>query len=364
MLTWAMNRGGVGLPDFKTLPVERWMTGERQPTVKQLQDFARKVHVPYGFLFLPEPPQEEQPIPFFRSIGAEREGISINVRDTIQQMQQRQDWLSSYLRRENYDSLPFVGAFNQHHGKDAIIASIQKSLGLTENWANECPNWEEALKFLTQKIEDRRIIVVFNGVVGNNTHRPLDVHECRGFVLVNEMAPLLFVNNKDAKSAQLFTIVHELAHIWLGESAGFDFRGMLPADDPVEKLCDSIAAEFLVSEVSLREAWEQTHSIKTLSRKFKVSPIVIGRRLMDIGLYSRDQFFTFYNNYMRDFEDRNNTPESGGGNFYATARMRISPTFARYINQAVKTGNLLYRDAYRLTGLKSKTFERFMQDYL
>lgn len=359
-----MDRAGLGLPDIKSLPVNAWLEGERKPTIKQLQDFAQKVHVPYGYLFLPEPPEEDQPIPFFRSNDTNQSGISLNVRDTIHDMQQRQDWLRSYLLRDNYDPLPFVGKYSVEHEKDEIVADIRDTLGLETDWANECRIWEEALKVLTEKIEEKRIIVAFNGVVGFNNNRPLEVNECRGFVLVDDMAPVMFINNKDAKSAQLFTIVHELAHIWLGKSAGFDFRGMLPADDPVEKLCDTVAAEFLVPEDDILEAWAETASIRTLSKRFKVSPIVIGRRLLDTGLYSRDQFFAFYNDYIRDYHERSVATKSDGGDFYATARKKVSPTFARFVNQAVKTGDLLYRDAYRLTGLKGRTFETFMQEHL
>lgn len=92
-------------------------------------------------------------------------------------------------------------------------------------------------------IEDKGIITVFNGIVENNTSRPIPVDECRGFVW-DEMAPFMFINNADWKSAQMFTIVHELAHIWTGHSAGFDFRKLQPADDPIEILCDKVAAEF------------------------------------------------------------------------------------------------------------------------
>lgn len=95
----------------------------------------------------------------------------------------------------------------------------------------------------------RALLPFFNGVVENNSHRKISVYECRGFVLVDEMAPFMFINNADWKSAQMFSIVHELAHIWTGHSAGFDFRRLQPADDPIEKLCDQIAAEFLVPEV-------------------------------------------------------------------------------------------------------------------
>ncbi len=93
---------------------------------------------------------------------------------------------------------------------------------------------EETLAFLRDKVQEIGIMFEKNGVVKNNTHRPLNVNEFRGFVLVDDFAPLIFVNNADCKAAQMFTIAHELAHLWIGESAAFDLREMQPAQDAKE----------------------------------------------------------------------------------------------------------------------------------
>ncbi len=161
----------------------------------------------------------------------------------------------------------------------------------------------------------------------------------------------------------MFTLIHEIAHIWLGESAGFDNKQMLPADDPTELLCDKVAAEFLVPEIFFREKWNNTQNIKHLSRVFKVSPIVIARRALDLDLISKHSFFEFYNNYIAEFKNKKEN-QSSGGNFYATAKKRISLRFASYVNNAVNENNLLYRDAYKLTSLKGNTYKKFINEYL
>ena len=161
----------------------------------------------------------------------------------------------------------------------------------------------------------------------------------------------------------MFTLIHELAHIWLGESAGFDNQQMLPANDPVEKLCDQIAAEFLVPELFLKEKWKDSKDIKYLSRVFKVSPIVIARRCMDLNLITKSAFFDFYNSYIKEYQFKKDNQKSGG-NFYATAKKRISLRFASFVNNAVNENNLLYRDAYKLTSLKGNTYEKFINEYL
>jgi len=364
MLSWAIARAGYELQTFceKFPKVQLWLEGEKNPTVKQLEEFSKKVHLPFGYLFLPEPPKEKLPFPFFRSNSSKKDIVSINVYDTILLLQQRQDWLRTYLQENDFEPLEFVGKFENSYDVKAIVSDIRKTLNLNENWASEFRTWQEAQDHLVQNIEDKGIITFFNGVVENNGHRKIPVEECRGFVLVDGIAPFMFINNADWKSAQLFTIVHELAHIWTGKSAGFDFRKLQPVDDPIEKLCDKVAAEFLVPETSFIEVWNQKPSIKYASSFFKVSEIVIARRALDTGKLTRSEFFAFYEDYSnREFIKKEN--QSSGGDFYATTKKRLSLTFASHINRAVKSGSLLYRDAYKLTSLKGDTYQNFFTKY-
>lgn len=360
MITWAITRAGYKFHDFtvKFPRVQEWIDETKKPTVKQLEDFSKKVHLPFGYLFLPKPPEERLPIPFFRTNNPDAVHVSVNVYDTILLMQQRQDWLKEYLKDNEFASLPFVGKFNNAHNPAKIVADIRNVLGLHGEWASEFSTWTDALKHLTYKIEEIGIIIVFNGIVENNTKRPILVEECRGFVLVDELAPFMFINNSDGKAAQLFTIVHELAHIWTGQSAGFDFRKLQPANDPIEQLCDKVAAEFLVPVASFNRVWQERPDIKYAARYFKVSEIVIARRALDTGKITKSQFFTFYEEYSnREFTKHEN--QSSGGDFYATTKKRLSMTFAAHVYSAVKANKLLYRDAYKLTGLKGDTFQTF-----
>lgn len=365
IIKWAISRAGYEMDEFfmKFPKTEKWVNGDEKPTVKQLENFSHKVHVPFGYMFLNNPPDEQIPIPYFRTGKTDVRSVSLNVYHTIQNLQERQNWLTNYLEDSGYHDLGFVGKFSVHDSYMDIVNDIRNTLQLSVDWARGFRNWEDALNYLTAKIEDAGIILTFNGVVGNNTSRKIEVDECRGFVLVNKKAPFLFVNSADAKAAQMFTIIHEIAHIWLGKSAGFDNYEMLPADDPIEILCDKVAAEFLVPEKLLAEKWKSSKSFKYLSRFFKVSPIVIGRRAMDLRLISREDFFSFYNDYISEFYKRK-SEQGPGGDFYATAKKRISLRFASFVNNAVKENNLLYRDAYRLTNLKGNTYDKFVNEYL
>lgn len=364
-IKWAIQRAGAELEDLLlSFPkLNEWINEESDPTVKQLEKLTKKLHVPFGYMFSNDLPEENLTFPFFRAGKDANSKVSLNVFHTIQILKDRQLWLTEYMKESGYEELPFVGKYNLEVDYLKVVNDIRQTLGLQQNWASKHQTWERTLDFLTYKIEEAGIIVTFNGIVENNTRRTIEVSECRGFVLVDNLAPFLYINAADTKAAQMFTLIHELAHIWFGNSAGFDLNQMMPADDPLELLCDKIAAEFLVPAELLIKVYRNEKRIKTLSRIFKVSPIVIGRRLLDLRLISREDFFNFYNEYI-DFINKKKENQGSGGNFYATAKKRISLRFANYINNAVNENKLLYRDAYKLTSLRGDTYTRFMKEQL
>ena len=365
LLIWAIERAGINIDEVsRTIPsFSSWLLGKKKPTVKQLEKFAQKVHLPFGYLFLENPPEEKLPIPFFRTLNSQEHKININIYDSVLLLQQRQSWLTDYLKENNYLQLNFVGKFSNNPDINDVVNDIRTTLKIDEDWAKEFSTWEKAKDHLTQLIEDAGIITTFSSIVGNNTRRNIKVDDCRGFVLVDDYAPFMFINSADSKSAQMFTIAHELAHIWIGQSAGFDFRKLQPANNQTEVLCDKIAAEFLVPAKSIEDSWQTVKDISQLARYFKVSQIVIARRLLDLGKITKNEFITFYNNYInQDFARSEN--REGGGDFYKTQRKRLSVRFLSFVNQAVKENKLLIRDAYNLTNLKGETYHTFMREHL
>lgn len=263
------------------------------------------------------------------------------------------------MKDKDFDKLTFISKYDVNTSYDAIVNDIRSTLELNETWACDFKKFEDALDCLTRAIENIGVIVVFNSIVENNTSRGIPVEECRGFVLVDDYAPFMFINSADGKAAQLFTMIHELAHLWIGESAAFDNSKLLPADDPIELLCDKVAAEFLVPTKAFKELWGHRQDLEYVARHFKVSKIVIARRALDLGVITRGEFFKFYEEYtqyIKYLKDK----QTGGGDFYATAKKRISLSFAAHVNQAVKENLLLYKQAYKLTGLKGETYQKFI----
>ncbi len=329
MLRWACERAGYDIrdlaPRFPQLP--EWERGEKQPTFKQLEAFARATHTPFGFLFLPEPPQEALPIPDFRTVKDRPARPSPDLLDTIYAMQRRQDWLREERIEGEADPLEFVGNARLNDEPTAVGQEMRRAVGLDDGWAGEVATWQEAVSELRRRIEALGVMAVINGIVGNNTHRKLDVEEFRGFALTDRHAPLIFVNGADAKSAQMFTLAHELAHVWLGpEGEGISgFEGLFPGDSRIEKFCDQAAAEFLVPARELRERWREVRNapdaFERIARQFKVSPIVAGRRAMDLRLVNRETFFDFY---MRTRNVSGSRPGRQAAGTSTTTRTRAS----------------------------------------
>lgn len=340
-----------------------WESGEKQPTLKQLETFAKATHTPIGYFFLPEPPVERLPIQDFRTVRESSSRPSADLLDTIYAMQRRQDWLREERREGEGEPLDFVGSARLADEPEAAGREMRRIIGLDDGWASEVKTWTEAVGELRRRIERLGIIAVVNGVVGNNTSRRLNVQEFRGFALSDPHAPLIFVNGADAKSAQMFTLAHELAHVWLGrEGEGISgFEGIFPANQRVEKFCDRAAAEFLVPAAELRRVWpalkHDRDAFERLARQFKVSPIVAGRRALDLRFIGRDAFFQFYNEYTK--RERERTKASGGGDFYNTQNTRLGASFALSVMRAALEGRLSFKEAYDLTGLRGGAFQEY-----
>lgn len=365
MLRWACERSRISeetlLARFPNL--DAWKSGTRQPTLKQLEDFAKATHTPLGFLFLPEPPDEPLPIPDFRTVGEAPVRPSPELLDTLYAMQRRQSWLREERLEQETDSLDFVGSARLTDDPAAIGQEMRRLVGVADGWAAGVGTWVDAIGELRRRIEKLGIVAVINGVVGNNTHRKLDIKEFRGFALIDSIAPLIFVNGADAKSAQMFTLAHELAHVWLGPLgegvSGFD--GVLATGGRVEKFCDQAAAEFLVPAAEFKARWPDIKAkpdrFEFLARHFKVSPIVIGRRALDLRLVDRQTFFEFYEGYTK--RERTRPKRDGGGDFFQNQNTRVGKPFATLVIRAAMEGRLAFKEAYDLTGLHGGAFQEY-----
>jgi len=268
ILTWARERAqfSPGMLakklNIKEDKLDSWKIGEIQPTFKQAQKIAKATHIPSGYLFLPEPPEEELPVADLRTVGNEplnRPGAELI--EVIRQALFRQAWFQDYLKTHAFDQNPVVARKHLDTPVVEIVDDMRNVSGLTRTPFKG--NWKDHFKYLIQRIESLNIPVMRSGV---------------GFALSDKLASVIFINLTDAPPARLFTLIRELAHVWTGVSGISDTKP--DANSREEQTCNSIAAEL--------------DNLVPVATKFHISQWVIARRALENKLVSRKQISKFF----------------------------------------------------------------------
>ncbi|MHB1201126.1 MAG: ImmA/IrrE family metallo-endopeptidase [Polaromonas sp.] len=356
ILRWMRERGGLNVGDAARAAgmspdrLTRWEAGESQPTFLQAQKLAQALHAPFGYLFLAEPPTEGLPLPDLRTVGgAPVPRPSVDLVDTIRLSLQRQAWYVEHLHDQGSEPLPFVARFTTDAPVRTVAADMRAVLGIDVETCQR--NWEIYFRQLVNAAEASGILVMRSGIVGNNTHRPLDVGEFRGFAISHPLAPLVFINSADAPAARLFTLMHELVHIWVGSSG---ISSASPGNGRWEEVfCNAVAGEFLAPHDVFTPLWNASTAdlperVAELAQRFHVSRLVIMRRALDLGLVDHATYLRHYQVELAAFRDK----PGSGGSFYRNASAKNSKRFARAVLAEALSGRLLLRDAGRLLGVQ------------
>ena len=356
LLRWARERADMDIESLigRFPKYAEWETGDLCPTLKQLEKLAKAVHTPLGYFFLSTPPNEPFPIPDFRTMeGTSIKRPSLNLRDTVYLCQQRQDWYHEYLQFEGETRLPFVGSASLTDSIDSSAAGIRDTLDFDMAERRTIPTWTAALRRFVEIADAVGVLVMVSGIVGSNTQRKLDPKEFRGFALADDFAPLIFVNGMDTKAAQMFTLAHELAHIWLGQSALSDSRPDYRPTHEVETWCNGVAAELLAPLAVVREEYHMgedlSKAVARLARHFKVSTLVILRRIYDVGGLSMDQFRSAYS---AEVDRLTTLSVARGGTFYPTLKARVGRRFGHALVTSTLGGRTSFSESFRLLGVR------------
>jgi Zn-dependent peptidase ImmA (M78 family)/DNA-binding transcriptional regulator YiaG len=369
VLRWVRERAGLTREDLAakldTTPakVSAWEE-DGKISSKRAQDLARSVHAPLGFLYLPEPFPQDLPIPDLRTVaGSSRSSASLALLETIYEAQRRQEWYKEYLIAEGEEPLDFVGSISRNSNADGAARRIRDSVGFQSEIRANAASWEDSLSLQIEEIENTGVLVMRNGIVGNNTHRPLSVDEFRGFALSDRYAPLIFLNGADSKAAQMFTLAHELVHIWLGESGISNLERTYAPPLEVERFCNSVAAKILLPDDEVRNLWPQARNRalpwEWLAGRFKVSSLVVLRKFLDLRLIDRHLFNEAYQEEEQKFARREGR-QSGGGDYYAVQRFRVGTRLARAVVESTAEGKTSFKEALSLLGMKKiETFQQF-----
>jgi Zn-dependent peptidase ImmA (M78 family) len=338
LLEWAIGRSRIGRDELyakralRDLPL--WQAREKKPTYAELKKFAQATHAPFGMLFLSEPPAEKVPIPDFRTIAdAQVTSPSPDLLETIYLCEERQEWYRDYALANGFEELDFVGSATVDDPVGPTADKIRRMLRFTKEDRASDRSWSDALRRLIDTTEDVGILVMVSGIVGNNTHRALDPEEFRGFALSDPLAPLIFINGADTKAAQIFTLIHEVAHIWLGQTALTDTTLDTPTANRIKLWCNSVAAEVLIPLAGFRPLKpSDADELDRQAKIYKVSTLVVLRRIFDAGYLTWDdyqkRFIAERGRVMALLAGRQG---ESGGNFYYTQPLRVSQKFAHAV---------------------------------
>lgn len=355
LLRWSRERAGLSTEQVaKKLPVKRdrvqeWEAGETKPTFLQAQKWASLAHIPFGFLFLQQPPVEQLPLPDLRTVGGiAPQRPSLELLDTVRDAVRKQDWYLEYLQNQEHQPLAFVGRFTSQSRVADVVDDIRRTLGVNPDAARL--DYDKYSRALIDAAEMAGILVMRSGIALGNTHRKLEVSEFRSFAISNTYAPVVFVNSSDAPSARLFTLLHELAHIWIGSSGVSDGSTANGRDE--ERFCNAVAGEFLAPEVQFRVLWNADvnweENLAPLATRFHISKLAIGRRAMDLGYVSHSQYGAYYRAILKAFQSE----KGGAGDYYRNATAKNSPRLSKAVLIEAMSGRMLLRDAGRLLGVQ------------
>jgi len=345
-----------------------WKTGEKQPTLKQLEAMSRKTHIPFGYFLLQTPPDEDIALAECRTIGSKKsQKPSRELIDILDQMTAIQDWMREELKREQSDATSFVGSCSLHDSTGEIARRIRDDLALKTNWYREGKNAEDNFNRLRNTLVQHGLLIFTGGKVGANTHRPLDVNEFRAFTLIDTHAPLIFINTTDTANGRLFSLLHETVHVWLGENSLFNNPEW--SDERVsllEQKCNAVAAELLVPAADFPEVWDSSIPVEDMigqaARHFRCSEAVILRRAYEMKRIPQDVYARMLALQKERFEHaKAHKKKSSGGDFYNTLLSNLDHRFLAALERSVIQGNTQDTDAYRLTATNRRTYRGVLE---
>lgn len=360
-LQWARERAKLGVSELaqklkvKEDKITTWeQSGEISMSLAE--KLAKATRTPLGYLFLPEPLTETLPITDFRTVNTQDiSHPTPDLLDVVDDALSRQDWYREYILSNGGDALSFVGSLRIVKGSHNIIDAAKRIRDVVEWGAKlreHSSSSEDVLSRHIDAVEQVGILVMRSSIVGNNTSRHLSVSEFRGFALSDRYAPLIFINGQDAKAAQMFTLAHELVHIWLGVSGVSNLNQTYPSEISTEYFCNQVAAELLVPLEELKTIWPMTETsrdrVAQTSRYFRVSSLVILRRLRDAGVLDREEFERRYTDELVQFKLKTS---AGGGDFYHALYARLGKRFVSALVESTLEGGTPYREAFQLLGV-------------
>ena len=369
ILIWAIKESSLTVDKIakklgtKKEKIEKWLKKEDFPTYKQLRKLSNILNIPFGYFFLREIPVRKKPdIPDFRQ-SKNSIPLTKNFYEIYYDIKRKHDWIKQKREKEEFIPLEFVGRYTPDDNPQEIAEDIKNVLSITEKDLEKPPN--EVLLNSIEKVEKAGIIVIKNSILIKNPHIKLDPNEFRGFVIVDKLAPVIFINGADSTKAQIFTLFHELAHIWIGESGISDVN--LENTNKIERLCNQVAVEILMPEKKIKKLWDSNlepyENIKIISKTLPVSKLALSYRGINLGLITLNTQKEIEEKIREEWlSEEKEEKRKSGGDYYKTVPIRNSKTFTYEVLSSLIAGELLYKEAAQLLNIKVKNIKKLLEN--
>jgi len=359
------------IPKLTVEKLKEWENGTSQPTIRQAQILAKAYKRPFALFFLPEVPRDFQPLQDFRKSGS-RELTTSSI-FIIREIQQKQAWISDVYSENNEEKLPFVGRFSLNSNPKDVANDILATLGINPakyKTDNPIREWINAA-------ESNGIFVSRTSFI--HSKMKLDSEELQGFAIADQFAPFVFVNSDDWNAPQLFTLVHELAHIWIA-ATGIS-NGIEPEIEnrdkfnPIELFCNEVAANTLIpNEIILsidRRVFSNSQEIFKTAKNLGVSSFAFLVRALNLQLVSNSEYKALkkqaeidYQAFLKREAEKKaafklkQKEKPGGPNPYLLRLNKNSRLFTQVVLDLLRSGLVQPTQASFLLGTPSNNFHK------
>ena len=367
VFTWARESAGYAVAEVASRlkrdnsEVQAWEEGNDFPTLPQAKQAANLFGRPVGVFFLAKPP-DEKTLPKFRVLPGASQKQSPQLRCFARHVVHRCEWAASVLAAEGGKPLAVIGKANLRDDPAEVAVKIRKWLNapLAENIRQK--GIGDALQWWTAKIENAGVFVF-----GTDTHsaHKVSVDEMRGLAEVNQIAPAVAVNTTDAKSARIFTLIHEVAHLWLGEEGITRERDSLEyfiapegADAKTEIFCNRVAAETLMPAAEFREFWSVQAAgniearIEEIAAHFRVSYPAVIYRAVNHQMIAWEKCEELLRKYREELKEWQKNQKGRGEKGHKKLIKKNGRAFSRLVLSTYYGGDLHPMKAIALLGTK------------
>lgn len=341
-----------------------WEEGSEFPTIKQAETLAKAYKRPFALFFLPEIPSDFQPLQDFRKSDSKE--LTTGSIFIIREIQQKQNWLSEVMEESGEPQLPFIGKYSIISSPEKVAEDILATLEISRNFLGQ----GSPVKYWVDQIEAKGIFVSRTSFI--HSRLLLDKDELQGFAITDPFAPFIFVNSQDWDAPQLFTLVHELAHLWIAETGiSNDIEIASKNDHPIERFCNKVAANVLMPKELIRsfesQVYSDSKSVYKVSKLLGVSSFALIVRALNLSLISLDHYHTLKEQVQKDFNEflireqekkQKAKQKEGGPNPYLLRVNKNSRLFTQYVLDAFRGGNIEPTQASTLLSTSINNFSK------